>query len=229
MAAGESWNAFGGRRSPPTRAVPGDHRPTGRRADHRNTGCRDTGAASTAALPAAAAPTAGRRPALVAPPTAGVAPVAPDAAAPPADLGASGHPVTPRRSARAGAAAPPVVAAHPDQGGLLPRPQRDRASPPVRATPWAGMAGPSADLGTTRRAGRIGGRGVAGGSGIRQRVAGASLSRTVPAVGPVDASTADPLAARALVEEFQAGVRRAERRHRRERRPRLSRGCPAPA
>ncbi|MFC4146534.1 nitrate- and nitrite sensing domain-containing protein [Micromonospora mangrovi] len=45
---------------------------------------------------------------------------------------------------------------------------------------------------------------------IRQRVPGASLPRTAPVVGPVDATLADPAAARALVEEFQSGVLRAE-------------------
>ncbi|WKU02698.1 nitrate- and nitrite sensing domain-containing protein [Micromonospora sp. HUAS LYJ1] len=47
--------------------------------------------------------------------------------------------------------------------------------------------------------------------GIRQRVPGASLPRTAPVVGPVDGSRADPEAARALVEQFQSGVQRAER------------------
>ncbi|WP_422754387.1 nitrate- and nitrite sensing domain-containing protein [Micromonospora sp. WMMD708] len=46
--------------------------------------------------------------------------------------------------------------------------------------------------------------------GIRQRVPGASLPRTAPVVGPVDGSRADPEAARALVEQFQSGVHRAE-------------------
>ncbi|KWV33091.1 nitrate- and nitrite sensing domain-containing protein [Micromonospora rifamycinica] len=47
-------------------------------------------------------------------------------------------------------------------------------------------------------------------TGIRQRVPGASLPRTAPVVGPVDATHADPAAARALVEQFQSGVQRAE-------------------
>ncbi|GIJ07467.1 nitrate- and nitrite sensing domain-containing protein [Micromonospora andamanensis] len=46
--------------------------------------------------------------------------------------------------------------------------------------------------------------------GIRQRVPGASLPRTAPKVGPVDAAGADPNAARAAVEAFESGVRRAE-------------------
>ncbi|MBM0235440.1 nitrate- and nitrite sensing domain-containing protein [Micromonospora sp. STR1_7] len=46
---------------------------------------------------------------------------------------------------------------------------------------------------------------------IRQRVPGASLPATAAPAGPVDATAADPAAARALVEAFQSGVRRAER------------------
>ncbi|GIJ75661.1 Signal transduction histidine kinase [Micromonospora phaseoli] len=46
--------------------------------------------------------------------------------------------------------------------------------------------------------------------GVRQRVPGASLPRTAPRVGPVDATDADPVAARTAVEEFESGVRRAE-------------------
>ncbi|TNH25931.1 sensor histidine kinase [Micromonospora orduensis] len=46
---------------------------------------------------------------------------------------------------------------------------------------------------------------------IRQRVPGASLTATAAPTGPVDATTADPAAARALVEAFQSGVRRAQR------------------
>ncbi|MEV1318533.1 nitrate- and nitrite sensing domain-containing protein [Micromonospora arborensis] len=45
---------------------------------------------------------------------------------------------------------------------------------------------------------------------VRQRVPGASLHAATPPVRPVDATGADPAAARALVEAFQAGVRRAE-------------------
>ncbi|WP_341717864.1 nitrate- and nitrite sensing domain-containing protein [Micromonospora sp. FIMYZ51] len=48
--------------------------------------------------------------------------------------------------------------------------------------------------------------------GIRQRVPGASLPRNAPPVAPVDATGADPMAARALVEQFESGVRRAEQR-----------------
>ncbi|MGC5289212.1 sensor histidine kinase [Micromonospora sp. DT231] len=46
---------------------------------------------------------------------------------------------------------------------------------------------------------------------VRQRVPGASLHATATPPRPVDATGADPAAARALVEAFQAGVRRAER------------------
>jgi signal transduction histidine kinase len=45
---------------------------------------------------------------------------------------------------------------------------------------------------------------------VRQRVPGASLHATAAPTRPVDATGADPAAARALVEAFQAGVRRAE-------------------
>ncbi|SCG57545.1 sensor histidine kinase [Micromonospora coxensis] len=50
----------------------------------------------------------------------------------------------------------------------------------------------------------------AGAPTIRQRVPGASLPPAGPAAGPVDATFADPEAARALVEQFESGVRRAE-------------------
>ncbi|TCB99041.1 HAMP domain-containing protein [Micromonospora zingiberis] len=46
--------------------------------------------------------------------------------------------------------------------------------------------------------------------GVRQRVPGASLPMSTPRIGPVDATSADPTAARALVEQFESGVRRAE-------------------
>ncbi|MFD6568628.1 nitrate- and nitrite sensing domain-containing protein [Micromonospora profundi] len=52
--------------------------------------------------------------------------------------------------------------------------------------------------------------GTPSGPRVRQRVPGASLAATAAPVGPVDATTADPTAARALVEAVQAGVRRAE-------------------
>ncbi|MBG6069224.1 sensor histidine kinase [Micromonospora ureilytica] len=45
---------------------------------------------------------------------------------------------------------------------------------------------------------------------VRQRVPGATLHATAATTRPVDATGADPAAARALVEAFQAGVRRAE-------------------
>ncbi|WP_433313739.1 nitrate- and nitrite sensing domain-containing protein [Micromonospora sp. CA-269861] len=45
---------------------------------------------------------------------------------------------------------------------------------------------------------------------VRQRVPGATLHATAATTRPVDATGADPAAARALVEAFQLGVRRAE-------------------
>jgi signal transduction histidine kinase len=77
-----------------------------------------------------------------------------------------------------------VPTAHPAPGGL------SAASPaPASATPPPAGARPL----------------------IRQRVPGANLPQSGPAVGPVDATRADPAAVRALVEEFQSGVQRAER------------------
>ncbi|WP_433535962.1 nitrate- and nitrite sensing domain-containing protein [Micromonospora sp. CA-249363] len=52
--------------------------------------------------------------------------------------------------------------------------------------------------------------GTSTGPRIRQRVPGASLAATAAPTRPVDATGADPDAARALVEAFQSGVRRAE-------------------
>ncbi|WP_435205301.1 nitrate- and nitrite sensing domain-containing protein [Micromonospora sp. bgisy143] len=66
------------------------------------------------------------------------------------------------------------------------------APPPAAVAPGTATAGTSA------------------GPRIRQRVPGASLSATAAPTRPVDATSADPDAARALVEAFQSGVRRAE-------------------
>ncbi|MEV4823702.1 nitrate- and nitrite sensing domain-containing protein [Micromonospora sp. NPDC049274] len=52
--------------------------------------------------------------------------------------------------------------------------------------------------------------GAASGPRVRQRVPGASLPASAAPARPVDATGADPDAARALVEAFQSGVRRAE-------------------
>ncbi|MGI5524237.1 nitrate- and nitrite sensing domain-containing protein [Micromonospora sp. CA-259024] len=52
--------------------------------------------------------------------------------------------------------------------------------------------------------------GTPAGPRVRQRVPGASLHAAAAPTRPVDATGADPAAARALVEAFQAGVRRAE-------------------
>ncbi|NLU77279.1 sensor histidine kinase [Micromonospora sp. HNM0581] len=46
--------------------------------------------------------------------------------------------------------------------------------------------------------------------GVRQRVPGASLPRTAPKAIPLDTTGVDPSAARAAVEAFESGVRRAE-------------------
>ncbi|GAB3951791.1 nitrate- and nitrite sensing domain-containing protein [Micromonospora vulcania] len=93
-------------------------------------------------------------------------------------------------------------------------------STPAAATPpFAAPDLPATESGLPRRPGRgapgagpgIAGAGIATpGPPVRQRVPGASLHVTATPVGPVDATSADPAAARALVEAFQAGVRRAE-------------------
>ncbi|WP_320069173.1 nitrate- and nitrite sensing domain-containing protein [Micromonospora sp. RTGN7] len=191
MEGGESWDAFGA------------SSPTG-----------------SGSSPGTAPPTAGPSPALVTPPTAGVTPGAP-AAAPPAAPGAArphrdAAPVggavgldttspLPKRTRGAAFPAPPSV------GGPVARPTPPAAGSTPRTgagSPPAGLAPPASLAGT---GGSVAGA-LRGGSGIRQRVPGASLPRTGPTVGPVDASTADPIAARTLVEEFEAGVRRAELR-----------------
>lgn len=138
--------------------------------------------------PAATSGRAGA-PTLDAPPTVGGTPVAPDAAAPPAAPGAG----RPSRAAGpvGGAAGTPLLPARPRHLSFPTGPQP--GSPPPGSAPPPGGSG-----GTSR------------GAGIRQRVPGASLPHTGPVVGPVDATTADPAAARALVEQFEAGVRRAE-------------------
>ncbi|MER5458218.1 nitrate- and nitrite sensing domain-containing protein [Micromonospora sp. NPDC002389] len=92
------------------------------------------------------------------------------------------HTVTPDRPAAGDPAAP---------AGTEPA-QVPPLTPPAPPTPTA-PSGPTGPL-----------------PGIRQRVPGASLSRSAPRVGPVDATGADPVAARALVEQFESGVRRAE-------------------
>ncbi|WP_431973010.1 nitrate- and nitrite sensing domain-containing protein [Micromonospora haikouensis] len=131
--------------------------------------------------PAATSGRAGA-PTLDAPPTVGGTPAAPGAAAPPAAPGAV-------RSSRA---AGPVGGA----GGTPVLPARSRGT----SFPTGPRPGSAPQPGGAAR----------GASGIRQRVPGASLPHTSPVAGPVDATTADPAAARALVEEFEAGVRRAE-------------------
>ncbi|WP_432955795.1 nitrate- and nitrite sensing domain-containing protein [Micromonospora haikouensis] len=131
--------------------------------------------------PAATSGRAGA-PTLDAPPTVGGTPVAPGAAAPPAAPG----------TVRSSRAAGPVGGA----GGTPVLPARSRGI----SFPTGPQPGSAPQPGGAAR----------GASGIRQRVPGASLPHTSPVVGPVDATTADPAAARALVEEFEAGVRRAE-------------------
>ncbi|WP_446217186.1 nitrate- and nitrite sensing domain-containing protein [Micromonospora sp. IBHARD004] len=100
------------------------------------------------------------------------------------------------------AAGPP--AAPPTPAGPAPVAPPPATPPPAGPVPDAPP--PAHPVGAPVAGAATGGRPV-----IRQRVPGASLPRTAPAAGPVDATRADPSAVRALVEDFQAGVRRAER------------------
>lgn len=187
MESGEPWNAFGA-------GVP----------------IRAAGPGPTGAL------AAGPPPPVITPPTADVTPVASGAAAPPA---ASGAARPPHDGAAVGGAGPADVPplpvrtrgtsfpAGPLLGGPLLGGPGDRTAPPAGPTPRAG-AGVGSAPPVAGSGGSVAGA-LRGGSGIRQRIPGASLPRTGPVAGPVDASAADPAAARALVEEFEAGVRRA--------------------
>ncbi|MEV4659108.1 nitrate- and nitrite sensing domain-containing protein [Micromonospora sp. NPDC049301] len=107
---------------------------------------------------------------------------APDTTAPaPVDLPATGSGL-PRRPARGAASVGQGIA-----GARIPHPDRTAPAPDSPA-PSGTPTGPR----------------------VRQRVPGASLPPASAPVGPVDATGADPAAARALVEAFQSGVRRAE-------------------
>ncbi|MCO1596636.1 nitrate- and nitrite sensing domain-containing protein [Micromonospora sp. RHAY321] len=100
-------------------------------------------------------------------------------------------------------AAPAPVDLPATDSGLPRRPARGTAGGPGIAGAGIGQPGRTGP-GRPEPTGTAGPR-------VRQRVPGASLPTTVAPVGPVDATNADPAAARALVEAFQAGVRRAER------------------
>ncbi|MFF5173960.1 nitrate- and nitrite sensing domain-containing protein [Micromonospora sp. NPDC000089] len=127
-----------------------------------------------------------------------------------------------------GGAIPGGPAGAPSTGpyaGPVTAPTGPAAAPttPADPPPWppvpGGPTGPATGAGPT----------------IRQRVPGASLPPGGRPIGPVDATGADPEAARALVEQFESGVRRAELSHPPGRpadlgaasqRPRLSRRVP---
>ncbi|CCH21698.1 nitrate- and nitrite sensing domain-containing protein [Micromonospora lupini] len=74
----------------------------------------------------------------------------------------------------------------------------------------AATATPTPKAATSKAATPTTAAGAASGPRVRQRVPGASLPATAAPARPVDATGADPDAARALVEAFQSGVRRAE-------------------
>ncbi|MFF3864398.1 nitrate- and nitrite sensing domain-containing protein [Micromonospora sp. NPDC001898] len=213
MGSGESWNAFGADTGASAAWAGGPDR---------------TGASA-----------AGPPPPVITPPTADVTPVVSGAAAPPAASGAARPPRDGAAVGGAGpAAAPPLPVrtrgtsfpAGPlfgrpgpppgPQTGLQSGPQTGPRTGPQTAPQTAPQTGPQirpmpragAGAGSVPPVAGPGGSvagALRGGSGIRQRIPGASLPRTGPVAGPVDASTADPAAARALVEEFEAGVRRA--------------------
>ncbi|MGB2571105.1 nitrate- and nitrite sensing domain-containing protein [Micromonospora citrea] len=82
------------------------------------------------------------------------------------------------------------------------------ATPPTSAPPGAAPTVPAASAPPAWPPVAPGA--PAGTPTIRQRVPGASLPPAGPATGPVNATFADPEAARALVEQVESGVRRAE-------------------
>ncbi|NBE81075.1 sensor histidine kinase [Micromonospora rubida] len=213
MESGEPWNAFGASAEAPTAGAAGPGR--------------------------AAVPAAGPPPPVITPPTADVTPTASGAAAPPAAPGAArphrdgaavggaGPAAAPPLPVRTRGASFPVgplfgrpgdrpapqtgpptgLPTGPQTGLPTGLPTGPPTGPQTGPTPWAragaGLAPPVAGSG-----GSVAGA-LRGGSGIRQRIPGASLPSTGPVAGPVDVPAADPAAARALVEEFEAGVRRA--------------------
>ncbi|MEH1092397.1 sensor histidine kinase [Micromonospora sp. CPCC 205739] len=196
MESGESWDAFGAGAAPSGgTAFLEIRQPAG-----------DVGAAPTTpgglprrrrpdefgGAPAPAAgdvPFAGRPPAAA--PRSVEMPLAPSLFAPPADA-----PPVP--------AGPPPVQAPPTPSLFGPPavPPAAAVPPPVPAAPAPSLFPPAGPPSWPPA--------PAGAPAIRQRVPGATLPPAAPAVGPVDATSADPEAARALVEQFQSGVRRAE-------------------
>ncbi|MEV0152714.1 nitrate- and nitrite sensing domain-containing protein [Micromonospora sp. NPDC050686] len=104
--------------------------------------------------------------------------------------------------------APPTSPAPPTPAGTAATAGAAEATGPVATAGWpAGATGPTAAGSPPGTAGPT----PAGGRPPSRRVPGASLPPARAATQPVDAVGADPAAARALVEEFQSGVRRAER------------------
>ncbi|WP_406040240.1 nitrate- and nitrite sensing domain-containing protein [Micromonospora sp. NBC_00898] len=152
------------------------------------------------------------------------------AAVPARDRRALGQPARPGRALTA-AAVPAAVEEHPGLDPALLRATRSLET----AESWNAF-GAAAEEGTDAPPPAVPMGAPAAGAAagtrplIRQRVPGASLPRTGPTAKPVDATHADPSAVRALVEDFQAGVRRAERNatpvELTPDRPRLSRRVP---
>ncbi|SCG77241.1 Signal transduction histidine kinase [Micromonospora echinaurantiaca] len=201
LESGESWDAFG------AGGPPGE---SGQFAGEVAGGSDRFGAGDVAAAPAGA--------------TAFLEISAPDgfgvAGRPPADLAPTGSPAGP---APTGASAGPAVTGSPASlaptgppAGLaptgpvapgepgttpagLPRRARRNPPPPDATGAPASTVAPDGPDGPARP-----------GVGIRQRVPGASLPPAAAPTRPVDATGTDPAAARALLESFESGVRRAE-------------------
>ncbi|MBY8873083.1 nitrate- and nitrite sensing domain-containing protein [Micromonospora sp. PLK6-60] len=199
MATGESWDAFG------------------------------SGAGDTVPLPPAPAGISEfleLTPAPAGPPPED--PAAPGPTAPFTPGGARTHTGTPAPTATAGTTGPRATAGTTATAGTAEttgplatagtaeatRPRATAGTAPTETTQplatagWpVGTTGP----GAAGSPGRTVAPASAGGRPPSRRVPGASLSPARPATPPADVAGADPAAARALVEEFQSGVRRAER------------------
>ncbi|MFC0008069.1 sensor histidine kinase [Micromonospora siamensis] len=130
----------------------------------------------------------------------------------PSAAGTAEPPMDPYRLAPANPVAAPVDPYRPAPVGVTePLPRRTATAPAGDTVPLTLTPATTAflELGTPATPAAPAGPA----SAFRQRVPGASLPPAGPAARPVGGTAADPAAARALVEEFQSGVRRAEQRH----------------
>ncbi|MEV0429849.1 nitrate- and nitrite sensing domain-containing protein [Micromonospora sp. NPDC050495] len=192
MSSGHPWNAFGHQADT---AEPAE-----------DPGPAASGPPSAWAAPATRPAGPAARPGPVSPPTPVVGPAP---AAPPAAGLATGPTLTPpaTRPTLAPPTRPaPAPAIVPPPGPAL-TPPPGGAHPPAPAGPPSAMPAPTGANPVGPPAGRPGTR-----APIRQRIPGANLPAAPPAApaGPLIGDPADPSSARALVEAFQDGVRRAE-------------------